>query len=115
MEERNLYDVLGSTSQSTVRKVFSKAHNLPFVKFQAEQLLAEYRVRVLSAHPDKQQGRNEEFQLLQQAREILTDPAKRKHYDTYLSLGSHMPLNEWMSSRERLQQVLFPLIKKQSL
>lgn len=67
--------------------------------------MAEYRVKVLIAHPDKQNGQNEDFQQLQYAKEILTDPTKRKHYDAYLSIGSALPLNEWMSNQERLKQV----------
>jgi DnaJ-class molecular chaperone len=62
----------------------------------------------LTVHPDKQQDKgDEEFQILQRAKEILTDPSKRKHYDTYLSVGAAIPLNEWMNSRERLKQVCF--------
>jgi DnaJ-class molecular chaperone len=62
---------------------------------------------VLIAHPDKQNGQNEDFQRLQQAKDILTDPSKRKHYDLYLSVGSDMPLNEWMQHRERLPGLSF--------
>lgn len=64
----------------------------------------------MAVHPDKQQDKgDEEFQLLQQAKETLIDPSKRKHYDTYLSIGSDMPLTEWMKNRERLQQVGFEI------
>ncbi|KAI6176366.1 J domain-containing protein [Aphelenchoides bicaudatus] len=87
-KEPNLYEVLGCSPNSTT-----------------EQIQAEYKVRVLQVHPDKQQDKGDEgFQLLQRAKEILTNPSKRKHYDTYLSIGSELPLNEWMTNQERFQQ-----------
>uniref|UniRef100_A0AC34FNQ2 J domain-containing protein n=1 Tax=Panagrolaimus sp. ES5 TaxID=591445 RepID=A0AC34FNQ2_9BILA len=92
---QTLYEILGCNSSATV-----------------EQILAEYRVRVIGAHPDKIIDENEKaeaqkrFHTLQYAKEILCDPSKRKHYDTYLAMGSRMPLKEWMDNQDKLQQTL---------
>ena len=73
--------------------------------------MAEYRVRVISAHPDKiadeeaKVDAQARFHTLQNAKEILCDPSKRKHYDTYLAMGSHIPLKDWMDNQDKLQQV----------
>ncbi|CAD5220851.1 unnamed protein product [Bursaphelenchus xylophilus] len=89
MNKEDLYSILGCTSAATT-----------------EQILTEYKARVRQFHPDKKDGTDSEFCRLQRAKEILTDPSKRRHYDTYLAMGTGMPLDEWMEHRERLQQTL---------
>lgn len=90
-----LYDILGCTPQST-----------------PSQILAEYRVRVLDTHPDKKsfiksKENDIEFCELTKAKDILTTPALKQHYDLYLQMGSNlnMSLDEWMNNRDKLQQV----------
>lgn len=56
-------------------------------------------------HPDKESGQESEFCRLQQAKDILTDFSQRVHYDTWLNMGSVMPLKEWMAHRNSIQQV----------
>lgn len=73
--------------------------------------MAEYKTRVISTHPDKcpdneRDKINEKFTQLQYAKDILIDPAKRRHYDAYLSLGSSMSLKEWMDNFEKLRHTL---------
>ncbi|KAE9556137.1 hypothetical protein FO519_000625 [Halicephalobus sp. NKZ332] len=90
----DLYELLGCSRQATT-----------------DQIIAEYRVRVVSVHPDKfpdqdRKGAQEKFNELQYAKEILCDPSKRRHYDAYLALGSAMPLQEWMENQEKLQQTM---------
>uniref|UniRef100_A0AC35GJF0 J domain-containing protein n=1 Tax=Panagrolaimus sp. PS1159 TaxID=55785 RepID=A0AC35GJF0_9BILA len=92
---QTLYEILGCNPSANV-----------------DQILAEYRVRVISAHPDKIIDEKEKaeaqkrFHTLQYAKEILCDPSKRKYYDTYLAMGSRMPLKEWMDNQDKLQQTL---------
>ncbi|XP_032921514.1 dnaJ homolog subfamily C member 12 isoform X2 [Catharus ustulatus] len=50
----------------------------------AEQILAEYKIKALECHPDKHPGNPkavENFQKLQQAKEILTNEESRARYD----------------------------------
>uniref|UniRef100_A0A7E4V9G0 J domain-containing protein n=1 Tax=Panagrellus redivivus TaxID=6233 RepID=A0A7E4V9G0_PANRE len=91
----NLYALLGCAPSSTT-----------------EQIQAEFRSRVVNMHPDKfdspeDKARAEEsFRDLYTAKDILCDPSKRKHYDMYLTMGSQMPLKEWMDNQNKLQQTL---------
>ncbi|KAI6236030.1 DnaJ-like protein subfamily C member 12 [Aphelenchoides besseyi] len=87
--EQNLYQILGCTTSSTT-----------------EQILAEYRARARQLHPDKQSEPSNEFQHLQYAKEILSDPAKRQHYDLFLTMGSSIPLVEWMNNQDKLKQTM---------
>lgn len=47
-----------------------------------EEIRAAYRRKAQTMHPDKG-GTVEEFQMLKEAYEILSDPIKRKHYDEH--------------------------------
>ncbi|CAD5215054.1 unnamed protein product [Bursaphelenchus okinawaensis] len=89
MVKEDLYAVLGCPSTATT-----------------DQILSEYKARVRQFHPDKQTGRDDQFCQLQYAKDVLTDPSKRRHYDTYMNMGMQMPLKEWMAHRESLQQTL---------
>lgn len=102
MTTQNLYDILGCNTDST-----------------QSQILAEFRVRVLDVHPDKCSNiaadtkllAEEKFHLLNRAKEILTTPALKQHYDLYLKINNNdismnMNLNEWMTNCETLQQVI---------
>uniref|UniRef100_A0A914HG51 J domain-containing protein n=1 Tax=Globodera rostochiensis TaxID=31243 RepID=A0A914HG51_GLORO len=84
-----------------------------------EQILAEYRLKVLALHPDKVAGvggseerlsedeANKQFQQLQFAKEILFDPKKREHYDFWLLLGGRqIALKDWMDSQDKIRQTL---------
>jgi DnaJ-class molecular chaperone len=106
--DSNLYAILGSSPSSTT-----------------EQLMAEYRARAVTCHPDKVGGSRtiddgismekaieeaeKSFRELVLAKEVLTSGSMRPHYDLYLSMGGEggtgMSLCEWMEQRERLQQV----------
>ncbi|KAI6227291.1 J domain-containing protein [Aphelenchoides fujianensis] len=89
--EPNLYEVLGCSPAAST-----------------EQIVAEYRARARQFHPDKQEKTetSQDFQRLQYAKEILCDPAQRQHYDLYLTMGSTIPLAEWMNNREKLKQTM---------
>src|SRR4051812_39665557 len=76
-----------------------------------EQIMSEYRVRVIEVHPDKvQTDSSHQFHQLQYAKKVLTEPSTRRHYDLFLSMGGSeavgMSLEEWMDNKEKLQQVI---------
>lgn len=50
-----------------------------------DQIKAAYRQRAKSVHPDHAGGSSEPFQDVQQAYEVLSDPARRKVYDDQLA------------------------------
>ncbi|XP_071953314.1 J domain-containing protein-like [Antedon mediterranea] len=88
-KEETLYDILGCDQLSTF-----------------EQINVEYKIRALKYHPDKNPGdatAAEEFSKLQQARDILVHPKKRKQYDTWLSSGLHIPYAEWARMKESVK------------
>ncbi|XP_060781316.1 dnaJ homolog subfamily C member 12 isoform X2 [Neoarius graeffei] len=65
-----------------------------------EQIMAEYKVRALSCHPDKHPENPEavqDFQKLQQAKDILIDETKRRKYDYWLRSGITVPFSEWQA------------------
>ncbi|XP_041363491.1 dnaJ homolog subfamily C member 12-like [Gigantopelta aegis] len=67
------------------------------------QILAEYKARVLSCHPDKHPNdpdAAEQFTKLQKVKEVLTDPKKRAHYDKWRTSGIAMPYDDWCSLRD---------------
>ncbi|XP_076060003.1 dnaJ domain-containing protein isoform X2 [Oratosquilla oratoria] len=71
---------------------------------QAEQIQAEYRIRALEFHPDKNTDKPDaltRFQLLQEAKETLCDPEKRAKYDKWKNSGIAMSYKSWCSISER--------------
>uniref|UniRef100_A0A023GHM6 Putative molecular chaperone ixodes scapularis molecular chaperone n=1 Tax=Amblyomma triste TaxID=251400 RepID=A0A023GHM6_AMBTT len=65
-----------------------------------EQLLCEYKVKALKFHPDKNPGNPEaaqEFQRIQEARDVLLDPEKRKKYDKWRKSGLSMPFQQYVN------------------
>ncbi|XP_074531753.1 dnaJ homolog subfamily C member 12 [Halichoeres trimaculatus] len=65
-----------------------------------EQILNEYRIRALACHPDKNlqnPGAVEEFQKLQEAKDILCDYTKRKNYDLWRRSGVAVSFHDWQA------------------
>ncbi|KAF5900358.1 dnaJ subfamily C member 12 isoform X1, partial [Clarias magur] len=65
-----------------------------------EQIMVEYKIRALSCHPDKHPENPkavQDFQMLQQAKEILTDETKRRQYDYWLRSSITVPFSEWQA------------------
>ncbi|XP_063047078.1 dnaJ homolog subfamily C member 12 [Engraulis encrasicolus] len=63
-----------------------------------EQILNEYKIRALACHPDKHPENPkavEEFQRLQEAKEVLTNEESRKNYDLWLRSQLTMPYRDW--------------------
>ncbi|KAL0964224.1 hypothetical protein UPYG_G00321060 [Umbra pygmaea] len=66
----------------------------------AEQIANEYRVRALACHPDKHPQNPkavEEFQKLQEAKEILCNEKSRRNYDIWKRSGITLPFQAWLS------------------
>ncbi|XP_029465571.1 dnaJ homolog subfamily C member 12 isoform X2 [Rhinatrema bivittatum] len=63
-----------------------------------EQILAEFKVLALECHPDKHLGNPkavENFQRLQQAKEILTNAESRARYDHWQRSRILIPFQQW--------------------
>lgn len=88
-EEENFYKIIGCSENSNT-----------------EQIIAEYKARVLSCHPDKNPGdqvAEKKFQQLQEAKDILCDEEKRKKYDQWRNSGISMSFKQWCSLRDSVQ------------
>ncbi|XP_059372926.1 dnaJ homolog subfamily C member 12-like [Carassius carassius] len=65
-----------------------------------EQIVTEFKVRALACHPDKHPENPravEDFQKLQEAKDVLTDEKKRKSYDLWLRSQIVIPFSEWQA------------------
>uniref|UniRef100_A0A8C8R4M1 DnaJ homolog subfamily C member 12 n=1 Tax=Pelusios castaneus TaxID=367368 RepID=A0A8C8R4M1_9SAUR len=63
-----------------------------------EQIVAEFKVKALECHPDKHPGNPEaveNFQKLQQAKEILTNEESRARYDYWRRSKITIPFQQW--------------------
>ena len=61
--------------------------------------MVEYKHRALLLHPDKNSGDSdacEQFKLLQEAKQVLTDEAMRRKYDKWLNSGLAIPFKKWL-------------------
>ncbi|KFD46749.1 hypothetical protein M514_12376 [Trichuris suis] len=64
-----------------------------------EQIIAEYRVRALRLHPDKTGNTHAQFAALSQAKEVLSNPEKRKAYNAWRRCPGFMSFEEWLSRK----------------
>ncbi|XP_010193091.1 PREDICTED: dnaJ homolog subfamily C member 12 [Mesitornis unicolor] len=63
-----------------------------------EQITAEFKIKALECHPDKHPGNPkavENFQKLQQAKEILTNEESRARYDYWRRSKITIPFQQW--------------------
>ncbi|KAM6415495.1 dnaJ homolog subfamily C member 12 [Rhynochetos jubatus] len=63
-----------------------------------EQILAEFKIKALECHPDKHPGNPkavENFQKLQQAKEVLTNGESRARYDYWRRSKITVPFRQW--------------------
>lgn len=61
--------------------------------------MVEYKQRALECHPDKHPGPENitKFQLLQEAKIVLTNTDQRGSYDKWLNSGIQIPFHKWLS------------------
>ncbi|CAG9772638.1 unnamed protein product [Ceutorhynchus assimilis] len=72
-----------------------------------EQINQEYKIRALQCHPDKNAGdkeMEEKFQLLNEAKETLTNPEKKALYDKWKNSGISMGYKQWLGMKDHVQQ-----------
>ncbi|VDP79289.1 unnamed protein product [Echinostoma caproni] len=90
--EPNYFYVLGVSPSSTV-----------------DQIDAEFRVKARELHPDKNLHEDTiteiQFQLLNRAREVLTDPILSKQYGCWLDAGIGIPFEKWLLMKNQFQTV----------
>nr|CAH0113052.1 unnamed protein product [Daphnia galeata] len=74
-----------------------------------EQILVEYKHRILICHPDKNQddASTSQFQKLQEAKEVLCDPDKRKDYDRWKSSGLAVSYKQWVTMHKGSSSQVF--------
>lgn len=73
-----------------------------------EQILTEYKIRALKLHPDKNPNSEtlEQFQRLQEARDILLDPELRRTYDKWRQSEMCIPFKTFLSMQNRCQTTM---------
>lgn len=79
-----------------------------------EQILAEFKARALECHPDKHPENPkavEEFQKLQQAKDILTNEESRSHYDYWHRSGIAIPFHQWDALSESVKMSMHWAVK----
>lgn len=85
-EEEDYYKILGCDELSST-----------------EQIAAEYKARVLECHPDKHPGDQDaakRFERTQTAKDVLSDPEKRHHYDKWRHAGLTIPFKKWCNMKD---------------
>ncbi|XP_056148129.1 dnaJ homolog subfamily C member 12 isoform X2 [Lampris incognitus] len=71
-----------------------------------EQIANEYKIRALACHPDKHLDRPkavEDFQKLQEAKEVLCNESKRKNYDLWRRSGVSLPFRDWQALNDSVK------------
>lgn len=89
-EEEDYYAVLGVDEHSSM-----------------EQIQTEFKTRALQYHPDKNAGDKEaerKFQLINEAKEVLTTPEKKLMYDKWKNSGIQISYKQWLGMKEHVQQ-----------
>lgn len=87
-KEDNYYQILGCDPTSSV-----------------EQIQAEYKIRALQFHPDKNPedpSAEAHFQKLQIAKDTVTDPEKRIKYDRWLNSGISVSYEQWCGMKQHM-------------
>ncbi|THD25945.1 J domain-containing protein [Fasciola hepatica] len=87
-EEPNYFTILGVDSSST-----------------ADQIDAEFRLRARELHPDKNVSvdANRQFQLLNRARQVLTDPTLSEQYRCWFNSGIMIPFERWLALKDQFK------------
>lgn len=92
---------------------FSLLHPTTTTNTQKEQILKEYRQRVIKCHPDKTGStNNDEFNRLQKAKEVLTCQESRKIYDKWMDSGISLPFERWITINQNVHSSMHWMKKK---
>ncbi|KAM3863418.1 dnaJ homolog subfamily C member 12 [Diretmus argenteus] len=71
-----------------------------------EQIVNEYKIRALACHPDKHPDSPravEDFQKLQEAKEVLCNESKRKNYDLWRRSGVTIRFHDWQALNDSVK------------
>ncbi|KAA0190957.1 hypothetical protein FBUS_03321 [Fasciolopsis buskii] len=70
-----------------------------------EQIDAEFRLKARTIHPDKNASNdaNRQFQLLNRAREVLTNPKLREDYKCWFNSGLEIQFERWLAVKDHFQ------------
>ncbi|XP_069756927.1 dnaJ homolog subfamily C member 12 [Narcine bancroftii] len=74
-----------------------------------EQILAEFKAKALSCHPDKHPQNPkavEQFQKLQQAKETLTNEERRARYDHWYRSRIAIPFHQWEAMSDAVKMTM---------
>ncbi|KAK6627952.1 hypothetical protein RUM44_010434 [Polyplax serrata] len=80
------------------------------MRLKVEQITAEYKVRALQYHPDKNDGDKDaeaKFQKMkvgEEAKETLCDPEKRANYNKWRNSGISVSYKQWLGMKEHVHQ-----------
>lgn len=82
-------------------------HSHAHPSLQEEQIQAEYKQKALQLHPDRNQDEAAigEFQLLQEAREVLLDPEMRAKYDRWRRSGLAVPFKQYANIKSTVSEM----------
>jgi DnaJ-class molecular chaperone len=75
----------------------------------SEQIRSAYRKKAKKLHPDRTGGRCETFQAVQEAYEVLGDPARRRAYDAQLTGAGHAAHASTGAHPERPRRRRYPV------
>ncbi|XP_055503158.1 dnaJ homolog subfamily C member 12 isoform X2 [Leucoraja erinacea] len=74
-----------------------------------EQIVAEFKVKALTCHPDKHPQNPkavEQFQKLQQAKETLTNEERRARYDHWYRSRIAIPFHQWEALSDAVKMTM---------
>ncbi|KAJ8014342.1 hypothetical protein DPEC_G00039240 [Dallia pectoralis] len=80
----------------------------------SEQIVNEYRLKALACHPDKHPdnpGAVEEFQKLQEAKDVLCNEDSRRNYDVWNRSGITIPFYSWLTLGDSVKSSMHWAVK----
>ena len=93
MEKQDLYEILGVKKNATLNEIKNA-----------------YRKKAVENHPDKEGGSAEKMAAINHAKDILTDPVRRKKYDETGFDGKEISFDQRF--RQTMDQLLMQIIKE---
>ena len=93
MEKQDLYEILGVKKDATLKEIKNA-----------------YRKKAVENHPDKEGGSAEKMAAINHAKDILTDPGRRKKYDETGFDGKEPTFDQRF--RQTLDDLLMQIVKQ---